>query len=149
MKKLTRDCGFLVVMASVVLIMLVGVFSPVFAQAKNSSDTRLTRYAQSYDSVFITRSRRKEDVSPMYTFNDKSASAYKAKGVGRYNGSQGEDDYNCSESTVIDFKFCSRGYAYKIRTNVYELGFNYGSLKVYPQFATGWVNMLWSPDSLS
>lgn len=148
MKLMSKDRGVTLACVAVLLLAVVAVFTPVLAQAKNSTDTRFSRYVSSYNMRLITASRRKEDVSPMYTFNDKSSSAYKAKGVGRYNANQGTNDYKCDEGAALDNKLCSRGYSYHIRTNVYERGSNYGSLMLYPQFSTGTINMLWSPDSL-
>lgn len=148
MKFFSKDKGVLLACAAVLLLSLGAIVTPTLAQAKNSADTRYTRYVSHYNLRLITKSRRKDDVSPMYTFNDQSSSAYKAKGVGRRNVGMGTNNYECDEGAAIDNTMCYRGHAYHIRTNVYERGHNYGSLMLYPQFSTGTVNMLWSPDSL-
>ena len=147
MKFFSKDKGVLLAYVAVLLLSVGAIVTPALAQAKDSTNTRYTRYVSHYDLRLITRSRRKDDVSPMYTLNDQSSSAYKAKGVGRAYAGMGTDNYNCDEGAALDNKMCYRGYAYHIRTNVYERGHNYGSLMLYPQFSTGTVNMLWSPDS--
>lgn len=148
MKLFPKDRGMLLACAAVLLLSTGAICAPTLAQAKNSSDTRYSRYVSHYDLRLITQSRRKEDVSPMYTFNDQSSSAYKAKGVGRAYDGMSSDNYDCDEGAAVETVMCNRGYAYHIRSDVYERGHNYGSLMLYPQFSTGTVNMLWSPDSL-
>ena len=87
-------CSILLTMAIMSVICL-----PLVSYANNHSDERFAKYVSSYNSVYYTPGRRKYDASSMYTYNDKSASAYYASGVGYTGGGY-------SANTVIDRTLC-------------------------------------------
>lgn len=136
-----KRIGSIITVSLLCFTSLVSIFSPSYVLANNHIDWRFSRYMVHSDGDAITPFREKLDYSSSYTYNDKSAGSYYAKGVGSNNARF--YSYDC----VIDIKKCLVGHAYYIRQNVKEKGYKYGALELAPSFE-GLLSMLWSPDSV-
>lgn len=147
MSSLLRDKGRFFVLLAVMLIAASAAITPITAMAgtqNNHADTRYSRFINKYAETVVTPARKKTDATSMYSNNDRSTGDYYAMGV----GSTSPSSSSYSMSTVIDNRRCVKGYAYKIRQNVFEYGYKYARLRLTPQFSSGTLSMLWSPDSV-